>query len=108
MSEEVGIILREAVPGDAKDILLMMGQVNKETEFLVLDEAELLLPPETLEEELDYIYESNNNLLLLAIYEGRSRYQYSAGILGNGTRHSYARRNHQLGEGNGCTFSIGA
>lgn len=70
MSEEVGIILREAVPGDAKDILLMMGQVNKETEFLVLDEAELLLPPETLEEELDYIYESNNNLLLLAIYEG--------------------------------------
>ncbi|MFP9213526.1 GNAT family N-acetyltransferase, partial [Enterococcus faecalis] len=25
MSEEVGIILREAVPGDAKDILLMMG-----------------------------------------------------------------------------------
>lgn len=50
MSEEVGIILREAVPGDAKDILLMMGQVNKETEFLVLDEAELLLPPETLEE----------------------------------------------------------
>lgn len=31
MSEEVGIILREAVPGDAKDILLMMGQVNKET-----------------------------------------------------------------------------
>ncbi|MEO2747974.1 GNAT family N-acetyltransferase, partial [Enterococcus faecium] len=26
MSEEVGIILREAVPGDAKDILLMMGQ----------------------------------------------------------------------------------
>lgn len=33
MSEEVGIILREAVPGDAKDILLMMGQVNKETEF---------------------------------------------------------------------------
>ena len=88
MSEEVGIILREAVPGDAKDILLMMGQVNKETEFVVLDEAELLLPPETLEEELDYIY--------------------SAGILGNGTRHSYARRNHQLGEGNGCTFSIGA
>ncbi len=38
----------------------------------------------------------------------RSRYQYSAGILGNGTRYSYARRNHQLGEGNGCTFSIGA
>ena len=36
----------------------------------ILDEAELLLPPETLEEELDYIYESNNNLLLLAIYEG--------------------------------------
>ncbi len=36
MSEEVGIILREAVPDDAKDILLMMGQVNKETEFLVL------------------------------------------------------------------------
>ncbi|MGQ4818738.1 GNAT family N-acetyltransferase, partial [Enterococcus faecium] len=41
MSEEVGIILREAVPGDGKDILLMMGQVSKETEFLVLDEAEL-------------------------------------------------------------------
>ena len=38
MSEEVGIILREAVPGDAKDIL-MMGQVIKVSEFLFLDEA---------------------------------------------------------------------
>ncbi|EME8186280.1 N-acetyltransferase family protein [Enterococcus faecium] len=70
MSEEIGIILREAVPDDAKDILSMMEQVNSETEFLALDEAELLLPPETLSEELSYIYESNNNLLLLAINEG--------------------------------------
>lgn len=70
MSEEIGIILREAVPDDAKDILSMMEQVNSETEFLALDEAELLLPPETLSEELSYMYESNNNLLLLAINEG--------------------------------------
>ena len=70
MSEEIGIILREAVPDDAKDILSMMEQVNSETEFLALDEAELLLPPETLSEELGYMYESNNNLLLLALNEG--------------------------------------
>ena len=70
MSEEIGIILREAVPKDAKDILSMMEQVNSETEFLALDEAELLLPPETLSEELGYMYESNNNLLLLALNEG--------------------------------------
>ncbi|WP_288647903.1 GNAT family protein [uncultured Enterococcus sp.] len=70
MSEEIGIILREAVPDDAKDILSMMEQVNSETEFLALNEAELLLPPETLSEELSYMYESNNNLLLLAINEG--------------------------------------
>ncbi len=44
MSEEIGIILREAVPDDAKDILSMMEQVNSETEFLALDETELLLP----------------------------------------------------------------
>ncbi len=70
MSEEIGIILREAVPDDAKDILSMMEQVNSETESLALNEAELLLPPETLSEELSYMYESNNNLLLLAINEG--------------------------------------
>ena len=126
MSEEVGIILRKQCQEMQKTFFLMMGQVNKETEFLVLDEAELLLPPETLEEELDYIYESNNNLLLLAIYEGTiigtasvkadSQFRLShvgeVGISilqeywGNGTKHSYARRNHQLGEGNGCTFRL--
>ncbi len=70
------------------------------------------------------MYESNNNLLLLAINEGTivgtasvkadSQFRLShvgeVGISilqeywGNGTRYSYARRNHQLGEGNGCTF----
>ena len=78
MSEEIGIILREAVPDDAKDILSMMEQVNSETEFLALDEAELLLPPETLSEELSYMYESNNNLLLLAIMRGRLLEQHQS------------------------------
>ncbi|WP_165003839.1 MULTISPECIES: GNAT family N-acetyltransferase [unclassified Enterococcus] len=67
MSEETSVILREAIPDDSQALLSMMRQAGKETDFLVVDEEGLLLSPEHLAIELGYLYESENNLLLVAV-----------------------------------------
>lgn len=66
MSEEITLTIREAEPQDANELLTMMQQVGKETDFLVLDEHGLNLSSEALAIEIEYLKESSNNLLLIA------------------------------------------
>ncbi|GEK35930.1 hypothetical protein IGK28_000486 [Enterococcus sp. DIV0182] len=67
MAEEISVVIREAAPEDAQEILTMSKQVGSETEFLVMDEEGLQLSPEGLALELGYLAESANNLLLVAL-----------------------------------------
>lgn len=64
---DVSITIREAIPADAAEILAVMKQLSRETDFLVLDEVGMQLTPELLALNLADIYESENNLLLLAL-----------------------------------------
>lgn len=69
MTEEIVLTIREAVPEDAENLLTMMQKVGKETDFLVMDEKEASLTPAVLEIEIDYLRDSINNLLLVAIID---------------------------------------
>lgn len=64
---EVELTFREAIPEDAPALLSFMKQVEQETEFLAFDEAGLAMEPELLGLNLAAIYESENNLLLVAL-----------------------------------------
>mgnify|MGYP005984466517 CR=1 FL=1 len=64
---EVEITLREAIPVDAKEILQVSRQIAGETDFLIMDEAGLGLSEELLSLQLADLYESENNLLLVAL-----------------------------------------
>jgi RimJ/RimL family protein N-acetyltransferase len=66
MSEEVTLIIREAESKDASQLLAMMQQADRETDFLVIDEQDLNLSTEALAIEIDYLKKSINNLLLVA------------------------------------------
>ncbi|EMF0085651.1 GNAT family N-acetyltransferase [Enterococcus hirae] len=66
MSEEISLTIREAQPNDASELLAMMQQVEEETDFLVMDEKGMELTPEALALSIEYLQDSNNNLLLLA------------------------------------------
>ena len=63
---EVEITLREAIPDDAADLLQISRQIAKETDFLIMDEVGLGLSEDMLSLQLANLYESENNLLLLA------------------------------------------
>lgn len=64
---EVEITLREAIPADAKALLKVSRQIAKETDFLIMDEVGLGLSEELLSLQLADLYESENNLLLVAL-----------------------------------------
>ena len=63
----IEITLREAVPSDAADLLVVSRQIAKETDFLIMDEAGLGLEEDLLSVQLANLFESENNLLLLAL-----------------------------------------
>lgn len=63
---EVEITLRQAIPDDAADLLAVSRKIAEETDFLIMDEAGLGLNEEMLGLQLADLYESENNLLLLA------------------------------------------
>lgn len=65
MSEEVDVVIREAIPEDAEALLQLSQQVALETEYLVMDEAGMALTPEMLAVHLENLYDSPNNLLLV-------------------------------------------
>ncbi len=64
---ELTITFREAVPSDAEQLLEVTKKIGSETEFLVMDENGMSLTPELLAHQLDALYESENNVLLLAL-----------------------------------------
>lgn len=66
MIEEISLTIREAQPNDASELLAMMQQVEEETDFLVMDEQGMELTHEALALSIEYLQDSNNNLLLLA------------------------------------------
>lgn len=66
MSEAVDVVIREAIPDDARELLQLSRQVSIETEYLVMDETGMDLTPEMLALHLENLYESANNLLLVA------------------------------------------
>ncbi|EOH80858.1 GNAT family N-acetyltransferase [Enterococcus malodoratus] len=68
---EVEITLREAIPDDAGNLLQASRQIAEETDFLIMDEAGLGLNEEMLSLQLADLYESENNLLLLAFANER-------------------------------------
>lgn len=70
MSEEVDVIIREAIPKDAENILTLLDAVSKETSYLLANETNQL----TIEEEAEYLLMSNdspNSLLLVAEVESK-------------------------------------
>lgn len=63
----IEITLREAIPTDAAALLQVSRKIAEETDFLIMDEAGLGLTEELLGLQLADLYESENNLLLLAL-----------------------------------------
>jgi RimJ/RimL family protein N-acetyltransferase len=64
--EEIEVTLREAIPTDAAQLLEFWRQEVLPCDFLVTDDFDAAISPHILAEEIATIYESDNNLLLLA------------------------------------------
>lgn len=63
---ELAITLREATPKDAKDLLQVMKILDKETPYLLVNQQSLTLNNTEMAEQIDFIYEQDNQLILLA------------------------------------------
>ena len=63
---ELDITLREATPEDAKELLHVMNILDKETPFLLVNPHSLTLKEEAMADQIDFIYEEDNQLILLA------------------------------------------
>ncbi|KFN91445.1 GNAT family N-acetyltransferase [Tetragenococcus muriaticus] len=69
MNEDVDVTIREALPKDAKQIVEVSQTIGSQTEYLVMDEYGTNLPLNLLENQLDTIYNSDHQLLLVALVE---------------------------------------
>lgn len=67
MQEEIEITIRQAIPDDALEILRIGQILAKETDFFIMDEVGLNLTVSELAEQLAILYESCNNILLVAL-----------------------------------------
>lgn len=67
--EEIEITIREAIPEDAEQIAAVLQQVGQETPYLVMDGTGAAIKPEELAENLADLYESKNNVLMVAIID---------------------------------------
>lgn len=67
---ELQVTIREAVPEDAAELLAVLKIIGKETPFLVMDEKGLELTTEEMMYNLADLYESSNNVLLVAFVDG--------------------------------------
>lgn len=63
---ELAITLREAIPKDAEELLKVMNTLDKETPYLLVNQQSLKLGPTDMADQIDYIYEQDNQLILLA------------------------------------------
>lgn len=61
------IIVREAEPKDAQNLINFLNQVGKESHFLTLDEVGILMTATQMSEYLAQIAEKDNNAYLLAL-----------------------------------------
>lgn len=68
---ELSITLREATPKDAEELLTIMNILDKETPFLLVNQQSLKLNSKDMAEQLDFIYEQDNQLILLAYNHDR-------------------------------------
>ncbi|MDR2834382.1 MAG: GNAT family N-acetyltransferase [Streptococcaceae bacterium] len=66
MSEEINLIIRQAIPDDAENLLYTLNQIRQETDFLTMDENDVNISIEFQRHQLENIYESENNVLILA------------------------------------------
>lgn len=67
MMENIEFTLREAIPADAKEILELMKLIGAQTPYMVMDEQGLKMTEEEMAQNLADLYDSPNNLLLLAL-----------------------------------------
>lgn len=65
MKEAVDVLIREAVPDDAEELLAVTKQIGSETDFLIMDEAGLAMDAIDLSYHLERIFESDNNILFI-------------------------------------------
>lgn len=65
------IIIREAQAQDAEQLITFLNGVGKESHFLTLDEAGILMTTEQMATYLSQIYEKDNNTYLLAFIEDK-------------------------------------
>ena len=63
------IIIREAQSRDAQQLIDFLNTVGKESHFLTLDDAGILMSVEQMAEYLNQIQEKDNNLYLLAFLD---------------------------------------
>lgn len=69
MSEALDVVIREAIPDDAGKILTAAQTIGSETDYLVMDEEGMELDEVDLAYQLADLYESANNVLLVAILD---------------------------------------
>jgi RimJ/RimL family protein N-acetyltransferase len=65
--QEVEVIVREAIPDDAAQLLDVLRQIRSESDFLTADETDDVLTVEEEKGHLARIFDSPNNTLLLAL-----------------------------------------
>lgn len=67
MSHDIDIVLREAVPSDGPAVQQAMKEIASETDFLTVTQSDMDLPDAVMAAQLEQLYHSDNNLLLLAV-----------------------------------------
>lgn len=69
--EEINITIREAIPNDAEQVAAVLQQVGRETPYLVMDGTGAAIEVEELAQNFADLYESINNVLMVAIIDGK-------------------------------------
>lgn len=64
---EVEFVIREAIPDDGEKILPVLKKIGSETPFLIMDDKGLEMTTDAMRENLANLYESKNNLLMVAL-----------------------------------------
>ena len=64
-------IIREAIPDDAEAVIDLLNRTATQTGFMTQGEEGLGITVEEEAEELDKIYHSDNNTILLAVVDGQ-------------------------------------
>lgn len=70
-SEPIDCIIREAIPDDAEAVINLLNETAFQTGFMTQGEEGVGLTVEEEARELDKLYSSDNNCVLLAIVDGR-------------------------------------